>query len=679
MPIAKPPVEDDPNPAHFPYKMQTVKDSFRKRLARDFAGMFEIRYHFATAQAWEVWTLIALMGCGAVLRFWGVGSWGLGGDEKTMALPTMHLVHFGLPLMPSGMFYGRAIGQLYLMAASVQAFGQSEWALRFPSVVCGILVIGLTYFVGRRFLAPAWNLAFVASIAFLPALIGDSQEARMYIFLVACLAGYLALLFQWERSGRARYLVAAVLTMVLGIQFHTLAVFGSFLVFFPGMLHGDLRKLIQGAVAFVVMACSFALINAWVQGLYPPRVDLYGLQAVADSRLSTLLAAQLRPVPLLLGVIGSALLAWLVARHIKPRSAAFAVGALFVIGTLFELGLFFHVGLILIVACAIVARRNGVRSIATGVLIIATGLILAVCQFVRLQQLGFGSARKVVGIMAGLPSVWTYLRSLNYSPGAWLVVFLALLQALWLIAQRKRVPDYWLFFALGVWLPLFGLGFFGWYVEVRYTEFALLPLLICAFAIFQGWVGHATPGERRDTVTAFGALAIVLATLLIVNPAATARSVNAGYSIHPDHKGAAEYIESLSLRASDVIVAEDSLEQTYYLGHIDYWLAGQDVALQFVERKHGVLRDIYTGAPLIGTGAELEALVRRRDRGAIYVIGSGEGQEDERRFVRGAGIFETLQKPIFKPIFRGRDGLTLIWKVSEPVPMDAPSGVVPGR
>jgi Dolichyl-phosphate-mannose-protein mannosyltransferase len=646
--------------------MQQTKSSSLNRFIRKFGSVFEVCSRLQPERGWEAATVIALMTAGAILRFWGLGSWGLGGDEKTMALPTMHLVRFGSPLMPSGMLYGRAIGQLYLMAASVRAFGQSEWALRFPSVVCGIVVIGMAYFVGRRFLAPAWNLAFVASIAFLPALIGDSQEARMYIFLVACLAGYLALIFQWERSSRVRYLVAAVLTMIVGIQFHTLAVFGAFVVFFPGMLHGDLRKLRHGALAFFVMVCSFALINWWIQGLYPPHPDSYGLQAVADSRLVTLLKAQVRPALFLSGILGAGLLAWLVARRVTPRIAAATVGALVFLGMVCELGLFYHVGLLLILAGFIVARRHNARMLPSVALVLAPSAALAAAQFISLQQSGFGPARKVIGIMAGLPSIWTYLRAVSYSPIAWVVVWAALLRALWLISQRKRVPDYWLFFLLGVWLPLFALGFFGWYVEVRYTEFALVPVLICAFATFEGWFGTLTLEERGGKFASIRGIAIVLSTLLVVNPLAIARTVNAGYSIHPDHKGAAEYIKSLHLRANDVIVAEDSLEQTYYLGHIDYWLSGQQSAQQFVERKDGGMQDIYTGAPLIGTAAELEALIRRRDRGAIYVIGSGEGQEDGRRFVRGAGIYEALQQPIFQPIFLGRDGLTQIWKVSEP-------------
>jgi Dolichyl-phosphate-mannose-protein mannosyltransferase len=646
--------------------MQKTIGSSLNQLIRDFGGLFEIRWRFPAAQIWEVSTLIALLGGGAILRFWGLGTWGLEGDEKTMALPTISLVHFGSPLMPSGMFYGRAIGQLYMMAASVRAFGQSEWALRFPSVVCGIALIGIAYFVGRRFLAPAWNMAFVASIAFLPALIGDSQEARMYIFLVACLAGYTALIFEWERSDRLGYLVAAVVTMLVGIQFHTLAVFGAFLVLFPGMLHGDLRKLRHGAIAFLVIVCSFALINWWVESLYPPRLHVHGVQTVADSRLVTLLKAQLSPALFLFCTLGAGLLAWLVARRLKTRAAAGAVGGLLFVGMLCELGLFYHVGILLILLGFVVARRYGARMLPSVALVLAPSAALAAAQFMRLQHAGFTPARKTIGMMVGLPSIWEFLRAVSYSPIAWLVVCLALLQALWFISQRRRIPDFWLFFALGVWLPLFALGFFGWYVEVRYTEFALLPLLVCAFAAFQGWAAGAPTGDHPGRVRTVQVLLPVLATVLVVNPLAVARTVNAGYSIHPDHKGAAEYIKSLHLRANDLVVAEDSLEQTYYLGHVDYWLSGQDAALPFVELKDGVLRDIYTGTPLIGTAPELKALVSRRNRGVIYVIGSGEEQEDGRRFVRGLGIYEALQEPVFEPIFLGRDGLTRIWKVREP-------------
>ncbi|HEY0340426.1 MAG TPA: glycosyltransferase family 39 protein, partial [Steroidobacteraceae bacterium] len=101
-----------------------------------------------------LWLLALIVLAGTVVRFWGLGAVGLHGDEKTMALQVMNLVEHGAPLMPSGMFYPRAVAQLYLMAGSVLAFGQSEWVLRLPSVLCGVLLIVLTWKVGQRFLTP---------------------------------------------------------------------------------------------------------------------------------------------------------------------------------------------------------------------------------------------------------------------------------------------------------------------------------------------------------------------------------------------------------------------------------------------------------------------------------------------------------------------------------------------
>lgn len=608
--------------------------------------------------------MIALIVVGAILRFWGLGSWGLEGDEKTMALPTMHLVDFGSPLMPSGMFYGRAIGQLYLMAAAVRIFGESEWAFRFPSVICGIALIGIAYFVGRRFLAPAWNLAFVSSTALLPALIADSQEARMYIFLVTCLAGYTALIFEWERRNTAIWLVAAVIVMLIGVQFQVLAVFGSFLLLFPGLLAANTHKLWRGGIGFVVVAAGFAVASRWIDSFYPPRLKTGDTTvAAAETHITSLSLLHQNPVLLLGGIIGAALLAVYVARKVNARTPAFAVTALLFTGLVCELAAFYHVGIVLLLGGAIVAQRNGGKALPRLTVLLALNLALAVSQFIFLRHATGESIRKTIGMMVGLPSIWSFLRAVVYSPAAWLIVCLALLHTLWRVSQRRRIPDYWLFFILAVWLPLFCLGLFSWDIEARYTEFALLPLLICAFAASQE-VGAVI--ARRMLPTTAPAMQAVLATvalILIVNPVRVIHAVNAGYSAHPDHKGAAEFIRTIGRDPNDIIVAEDALQQTYYLGHIDFWLREKSKAADFIYMKGGMYRDIYTDAPLIGSGAELLALVERRDRGAIYIIGTAEFKGDDLRIIRGGGIYEALQRPDFVPVFLGRDGLTQVWKV----------------
>ena len=125
-------------------------------------------------------------------------------------------------------------------------------------------------------------------------------------------------------------------------------------------------------------------------------------------------------------------------------------------------------------------------------------------------------------------------------------------------------------------------------------------------------------------------------------------------------------MKSLRLAPNDIVLAEDVIEQTYYLGRVDYWLIGPEVAEEFVEDWHGRIVDIYTHTPVIDSGAKLANLMATPGRGAIYVIGSGENQGDERLYMRGVGIHQVLKSGAFKRIFLGRDGLTEILKIEAP-------------
>jgi 4-amino-4-deoxy-L-arabinose transferase-like glycosyltransferase len=140
---------------------------------------FQLSMPAERARVAHLWWLAALTCAGVFLRFWGLGAVGLHGDEETMAMAVRHILEDGRPLLPSGMFYPRGLTQLYLMAGSVAVLGETEWALRLPSVLCGSALIPLAYVIGRRFLRPQWKHAFAADIAFLPDLIVDSKTALM--------------------------------------------------------------------------------------------------------------------------------------------------------------------------------------------------------------------------------------------------------------------------------------------------------------------------------------------------------------------------------------------------------------------------------------------------------------------------------------------------------------------
>ena len=248
---------------------------------------------------------------------------------------------------------------------------------------------------------------------------------------------------------------------------------------------------------------------------------------------------------------------------------------------------------------------------------------------------------------------------------ALLIVVCGLAAGLWRLAHRQRIPDHLLFLTLGVWIPLLQIGCFQWNPEQRYVEGQMLPLLLGAFAIGQ-W-GCATLASRVNVPSLrMGTAAAALLCILVIDPMRLRAAVNPTYANYPDHQGAAQFVESLHPAPGDIIVAEDPLVQTYYLGHVDYWLEDRREAATFLRKVDGRWVDEYTDTPLIGSGAQLERLVNSRDRGAIYVIGSGENADDRNRVMRGRGIEQALDSPAFHLVYVGRDRLTDVWKVDPP-------------
>jgi len=646
-----------------------------ERWLQGVASLFEVTDPRARADRRTLLLLALIATAGAVVRFWGLGNVGLHGDEKTMVLPALHLLRYGTPDMPSGFLYPRAVPQLYMMAASVWAFGVSEWAWRLPSAVCGVLLIGLTWLAGRRFLEPRWNLALTAAVAFLPGFIDDAQTARMYVFLVTGVTGFMALLFAWERTGRSGYLIAAVLEMGLSLELHTLTIFAVWLCLLPGLLSGDRRKLRQGVAAFIAVAIEFVALNYFISTEYP--------HALGDIAGTPLNAPRAAPTPLHvlwpLALAPPALaLAWWVIRERGWLPAVLLAASL-----VLQVSRLDHVALIVIVAALVLARRDGrLRLPRLALYGIVCGL-LAGAQILYLRAHHAGTLPQILGLLLGWPSVRAYIAASRYSQAALLVAACGLAVGLWRMAHRQRVPDPLLFLTLGAWIPLLQIGYFKWDPAERYVEGVAVPVLIAAFAIAQ-WASGVLLSRARDVSssrarppgphglparaasgTVSGAAAALM-SLLVIEPARLPAAVNPTYAQHPDHKDAAAFVQSQHPGPNDIIVAEDSLMQTYYLGHVDYWLQDREMAAPFLRQVDGRWVDEYTGAALIGSGAQLERLVASRDRGAIYVIGSGEDQQHGRKLMRGLGIAPVLDSPAFHLIYVGRDGLTDVWKVDPP-------------
>jgi hypothetical protein len=476
--------------------------------------------------------------------------------------------------------------------------------------------------------------------------------------------------------------------MLVGLQFHTLAVFAAFLVFIPGLLRGDRRRLWAGALAFAVIVIGFAIINTWIGRQYPQSLDSDG-GAVFNGPHAAEVIPQLSRLWLLVTAIPAlAFSMWLV-----PRRGVVAV-CLLATALVAAVALSWHLAGLLCIGGLVMARRGGALPAPRLVLFLAAGAALAAVQAAFLHSHAAGSPKQIIGVMLGWPSVWPFISIAGYSMVTALLVMGSLAWGLWRLGHRQPVPDHVLLLVLGFWLPLLMIGFMKWNIPPRYAAAQIVPMLLGGFAAAQwlveawlarrlavGGIGLPPGGAPAATRTPVpggrpmaAALAAALVSVLAVNPFRAAKAVDSGYATHPDHKGAAEFVAALHPGPRDIIVAEDVLQQTYYLGHVNYWLVNKQVAAPFMHLVNGQSLDLYTNTRLIGTGQELEQLVERSDRGAIFVIGSGENQEDGRHLMRSFGIAEVLQSPSFQVIYSGRDGLTRVWKVAAPRP-----AIVAGR
>lgn len=632
------------------------------KLIRDFASTLSLTRPTELDRALHWLALAALVAGAAVVRFWGLGDVGLHGDEETMGMAVRGIIEQGAPVLPSGMFYPRGLSQLYLMAASVLAFGESEWALRLPSVLAGIALVPIGYVLGRRFLRPNWNLAFAASLAFLPELIVYSQTARMYIFLVMYIAASIACVFAWERTHRIRWLVAAAALLVPGIEMHTLAVASMLMFLFPGIVQGDLRKIGAALVAMVAVALAFVAIDTFVSAQYPtPPAEFVEQMGPAPLRGSAVVHSFALPIELVLIAAGIvfAYFGVRVARTMAPTGASIAGAALLLGGLAMQLALFYHLAAILYLAGVVVAVRSGALEQPRDLVIFAVGVCAIALTHGMMIAPSAGTPVRLVGAMIGQPSVWPYLRVTEFSRVAGLACVGLLFLGLWKFAFKGKVPDFWVLSMLGLWAPVFALGLFAWNVPSRYTSMSLLPLLVCACATLQ--LLHDRIAQRPPVVShnRFEAAIAAVAAVLVVNPVSAAATINAGYSMHPDHKGAAEFIRSLQLTDQDVVLAEDVLQQTYYLGRVDYWLIGPSVARRFVMKsQHGVV-DFYTGTPVIVTPQMLDGLLAKHPAERVYIIGTGEGWSKGKRGVRG-DLTDAIESDRFETLYVGRDGLTKV-------------------
>jgi 4-amino-4-deoxy-L-arabinose transferase-like glycosyltransferase len=600
----------------------------------------------------------ALLLAGTFVRFWGLDNVGLHGDEETMALAARGVLETGEPILPSGLFYGRAPLHTYMMAGSAALFGESEWSWRLPSAIVGSLMGLVAFFLGRRFLPPVFNLGFVATIVFWPPFIELAQTARMYVFLVTGAMLFAACLFHWERDGRILSLLLAIFVWLVFLQFHQLMIFVGLLFFFPALSRTSMRLLWQGSLAFFLGWQIFKGYRAWIGSNYPAEEErLASVPIESISGLDVLMAEANWAVPVL-ALTAMTVCIWVAYRDRKSAFSEFLPIAMILAGVFANIFLHYHVGVILIVAGIVGGWRFETISWRTlGITVVLLGVVFAI-QMLYLHQSGLYPGRKILGALIGQPSIWPVLRFGAMVPAAAIVMGVTILYALDRLRRGLKIPSFLPFFILAVWAPLFLIGFFAGYPQVRYM-FGQVPFFLLAAYGALAWFSTKMLSEKSRIAPVIGSCAFVLST---VNPTALLEAINPTYGQYPDHKGAAEYVVTQGIDENVIIIAEDVIQQAYYLPRVDYWLHEMSGARSFSIVKDGLLIDQYTGSIVLGSGDALRKVLADNKEKEIFIIGSGENFHDGVRRYRGDGIADVLQSDQLDELFVGRDGRTRVWK-----------------
>jgi hypothetical protein len=283
-------------------------------------------------------------------------------------------------------------------------------------------------------------------------------------------------------------------------------------------------------------------------------------------------------------------------------------------------------------------------------------IVIAAIQVLVLSSTGGYQGREVLGAMIGKPSVWPILRFAGFSMVA-SIVYVGFLGYVTLrFARGQAVPIHFLFFCMAVWGPLLGIGIFQSFPAMRYMPGILPYFMLVLVAGVSYLVTRTVPGRLVTGSSIVHGVFWLVFTALVVNPAAVVVASSNDYRSHPDHKGAAQFVKSQSLQAADIVIAEDSINQTWYLGKVDFRLRhSTGHAVLHNGRAYGM----YEGAPYVTNGAELERLFDSNPLVDIYIISSGEPYMMQRL----GGIDEVLSSDRVEVVYEGRDGRTRVWKV----------------
>lgn len=215
---------------------------------------------------WEWWGIILILvlsvGVGAWWRLLYIQQVGLHVDEYVSLYAATRILDGGLPILPSGMFYGRGLLTSYFAAGAMALGGINATVGRLPSVIMGALSIVVIFAMGRS----EWNarvgLLAAVALALLAEAIDAAGRVRFYaqfmLWTMLTLWAAYRMTRRPDAGWRLPWLVVVFFTLALFTQEEMVLLYPVVIVGL--LLWNGIGVLARAPVQFVVAGGAVAML-----------------------------------------------------------------------------------------------------------------------------------------------------------------------------------------------------------------------------------------------------------------------------------------------------------------------------------------------------------------------------------------------------------------------------------
>lgn len=618
---------------------------------------------------------------GVFFRFYSLDHLSYWGDEETSSLPARSLALGEGPNFPSGMEYRRGLPHTYLMAQTAKMLGtDSDYSYRLPSAVLGSLTLLVFFMLVYHFFGI--NVALVATtlLSFSEWHILLSRTARMYGSMLLFTVIFYYFIFLWHQKKRLGYAFGAALSFLASVSFNFLAVLALPLFFVP-MLYKriDLKHLtISAIISFMVTLASIAYFKFFVTAPYRKIVptDLHA-QDVSDSpNLIDFIISQIN-IEIVATALISLILALLTYRRLRLLNKyennfitlLFLFASIFGVYLFGMLGHFFASFLFSVFILSVIEIRSPSLIDALKLPIIVLSLALSFYLFFHISENRTISELKKLFIYP-FPYIF-YQAALFY--GLMILFFIGLIYSFLTPGTKQNLikaagvsylivslfvglmydwspPRYMLtVYPLLIIVSSYGLVCVSDQIQSVFDKGRFLPYLLILGLPASGVLGgHGIPQAMKTVPGAHGM---------------PIYSNHIQGIIYPDHRSLGCFVRG-HLKADDIVVAQDALQQYWYVGRVDYWLRQTTNIDSFVFKSDGVSRDIYVLSEPTSDQI-INKLKNSKER--IWVITSGEVHNFKDHFLG----FNTPQRNwidyienTYNPVITGLDNASAVYCVN---------------